>query len=270
MESTRDLYLDLIKKTLINWIYGDCEEAACEVPSALAELVAATYGERAVRLVQPKPFDPAFRTEGKDWPPQAHTMVGLLRLNNLQECVQTALDENIPGDFIETGVWRGGSTILMRAILKANGITNRTVWVADSFQGLPRPDAELYPADKDDILYSYPALAVSLDRVRENFNRYGLLDDQVQFLKGWFKDTLPDAPPAPLAVVRLDGDMYESTMDGLNNLYPRLSPGGFLIVDDYGCIPACKQAIHDYRDKHGIHENIHTVDWTGVYWRKDR
>ena len=109
-----------------------------------------------------------------------------------------------------------------------------------------------------------------MDRVRANFARYGLLDEQVHFLKGWFKDTLPIAPIERLAVARLDGDMYESTMDAIEALYPKLQPGGFLIMDDYGAVPACKQATEDYRERCGIREPIVPIDWTGVYWRKTR
>jgi O-methyltransferase len=90
----------------------------------------------------------------------------------------------------------------------------------------------------------------------------------VQFLKGWFKDTLPQAPIERLAVARLDGDMYESTMTAIEALYPKVQPGGFVIVDDYGAVPACKRAIEDYRARFGITEPIETIDWTGVYWRK--
>jgi O-methyltransferase len=109
---------------------------------------------------------------------------------------------------------------------------------------------------------------VSIDEVRSAFQKYGLLDDQVRFLKGWFKDTLPAAPIKQLAVVRLDGDMYESTMDGLVHLYPKLSPGGFLIVDDYGVVDSCRRAVEDYRRKHGIADPIMEIDGTGVYWQR--
>lgn len=109
---------------------------------------------------------------------------------------------------------------------------------------------------------------MSVDEVKSNFSRYELLDEQVCFLKGWFRDTLPSAPIEQLAVIRLDGDMYESTMDALNNLYPKLSVGGYLIVDDYGTIPACAQAVTDYRHAHGITDEIHVIDWTGVYWKR--
>src|SRR5207244_9250758 len=105
-------------------------------------------------------------------------------------------------------------------------------------------------------------------QVKANFDRYGLLDHQVRFLKGWFRDTLPGAPIEKLAVLRLDGDMYESTMDALTNLYPKLAVGGYLIVDDDGYAPACRQAVQDYRQAHGIKEKILEIDWTGVYWHR--
>jgi len=142
------------------------------------------------------------------------------------------------------------------------------VWVADSFRGLPPPDPERYPADAGDPHHEIEGLDVSLEDVKANFARYGLLDDRVRFLEGWFEDTLPDAPVEKLAVARLDGDMYGSTMDALVNLYPKLSPGGFLIVDDYGAVKGCRRAVEDYRREHGISAKLREIDWTGVYWRK--
>ncbi len=235
-EGAGHLYLDLMKRCLTNSIYDTCDEQT--------------------------------RAEGCDWPRDAHTMIGLKRLDNLQFCVEDVLDRGIPGDFIETGVWRGGATIFMRAILKVRGVNDRRVWVADSFEGLPPPNPEAYPCDAGDVLHTYKQLAVSLEAVQSNFRRYGLLDDQVRFLKGWFRDSLPGAPIARLAVIRLDGDMYESTMDAFVNLYPKLTVGGYVIVDDYGCIPACRQAVHDFRQARGIADEIRPIDWTGVYWRR--
>src|SRR5581483_8243445 len=131
----------------------------------------------------------------------------------------------------------------MRGILKAYGITDRRVWVADSFAGLPPPDPDRFPEDSGATFHLDSRLSISLDQVRENFRRYGLLDDQVRFLEGYFTDTLPQCPAKELAVLRLDGDMYESTYVALENLYPKLSPRGYLIVDDYGAIDACKLAV---------------------------
>ncbi|MEZ0275720.1 MAG: TylF/MycF/NovP-related O-methyltransferase, partial [Roseimicrobium sp.] len=213
-------------------------------------------------------IDLLLRQEGHDWPANAHSMVGRVRMRHLRACAETALLENVPGDFIETGVWRGGACIMLRAVLHAHGDATRQVWVADSFEGLPRPNEAMYPADRGDTLYAEKELAIPLELVQENFAQYGLLDGQVKFLKGWFSQTLPTAEVKQLAVMRLDGDMYESTMDALTHLYPKLSRGGFCIIDDYGAIPACRQAVRDYREAHGIEEPIAMIDWAGGFWRK--
>lgn len=240
----RVLYIDLMKKCLTGLIYEDPGMGP-----------------------HPDTFSPFRREMGFDWPLKAHTMIGQRRMDNLRDVVIHVLSEQVPGDFIETGVWRGGACIFMRAILAALNITDRTVWVADSFEGLPPINAELYPEDaKCEDLSTYPELAVSLEEVQANFQKYDLLDDQVKFLKGWFKDTLPTAPIEKLAILRLDGDMYESTMDALNSLYHKLQPGGVVIVDDYNVVTACKQAIHDFRDAHNIIEPIQPIDYCGVFW----
>lgn len=241
------LYLDLIKRCAANWIYPEVEAA----------------------LVPQQPFDALRRTFGTDWPPTAHTMIGLRRLDNLQRCCEIAVQEGVPGDFLEAGVWRGGAGVLMRAVLAAHGDKDRRVWLADSFRGLPPPDPQKYPLDAGLNLHEHAYLAVGVDRVKAVFERYGLLDDRVEFVEGWFRDTLPTASVEKLAVLRLDGDLYESTMDGLVHLYPKVSPGGFVIVDDYGNIEACRAAIHDYRTRHGIIEPIVDVDGSGVWWRRN-
>jgi hypothetical protein len=210
------------------------------------------------------------RTIGYDWPANALTMVGMQRLDNLQACVETALADGVPGDLIETGVWRGGASMLMRAVLKVHGATDRRVVVADSFEGLPPPDADQFPVDEGCQLHEWDYLAVPLEQVKDHFARYGLLDDQVEFVKGWFRETMPTLAGRRWAVIRLDGDMYESTMSVLENLYPGLSPGGFLIVDDYKAVDLCRAAIEDFRRAHGIEDEIETIDWTGAFWRKSR
>jgi O-methyltransferase len=190
-------------------------------------------------------------------------------MRNIRHCIETVIREQVPGDLIECGVWRGGAVIFMRGVLAAHGVRDRLVWAADSFQGLPAPDARRYPADAGDRFHRISGLAVGLEQVRHNFERYGLLDDQVRFLPGWFSQTLPNAPIERLAVLRLDGDMYESTWQAIEALYPRLSPGGFCIVDDYGdLVNQCQRAIHDYRDAHGITEEIIDIDGFGAYWRR--
>ena len=195
-------------------------------------------------------------------------MIGLYRLDNLQQCITDVLRREVPGDLIEAGAWRGGATIFMRAVLAAYGDTERQVWVADSFEGLPQPDPERFPAEAGDKHWVWEQLAVSVEEVQANFARYGLLDERVRFLPGWFKETLPSAPIERLAVLRLDGDMYGSTMDALEALYPKLSVGGYVIVDDYSNIPQCKEAVNDFRNAHQIIDPIESIDWTGVYWQR--
>jgi len=270
----KTLYLDLMKRSLTNMIYSDREYRSYKPWGKLNNYLVKDFFEkkflvpRGAAIVTRYEFDEKVRSAGRDHSPFAHTMIGLKRLDNVQACVETVIKEKIPGDLIETGVWRGGSCIFMRAILQVHGVTDRTVWVADSFEGLPRPDEDKYPQDKGDTYFMRPELAVSLETVKSNFEKYGLLDDQVKFLKGWFKDSLPGAPIQKLAVLRLDGDMYESTMDAITNLYDKLSPGGFLIVDDYSVIDSCKTAITDFRTQKGITEEIIPIDGDGVFWRK--
>lgn len=233
LHTARDLYLDLIKNTILNTIY------------------------------EPE----AFKENGAKWPKVAHTMIGKKRMDNIQFCAEDILKNNIPGDFIETGVWRGGATIFMRAILKAYGDTQRIVWVADSFEGLPKPNAALYPADAQDTHYTIGFLSVSMAEVQANFESYGLLDNQVCFLKGFFKDTMPKCAIGQIALLRLDGDMYESTIQVLENLYDKLSIGGYCIIDDYS-LPGARQATHDFRKMRNITEPIINIDGTGAYWKK--
>lgn len=283
MPASAQLYLDLLKQCLTRYLFLDEEVRDVLTPDdpwnqghswseppdwkqRLWSPLGRALASRGVRVVTQGGVA-EHRELGRDWPLTAETMIGLRRLDHLQECIETVLDDGVPGDLIETGVWRGGATILMRATLAAHGDESRSVWVADSFQGLPKPNGERYPADALGDLSVHPELAVGVDIVKANFARYGLLDDRVKFLVGWFKDTLPTAPIESLAVMRLDGDYYESTMDALTALYPKLSPGGFVIIDDYRLEP-CRQAVHDFRTAHGVDEELTAVEPEGAAWRK--
>jgi O-methyltransferase len=277
-EDVAELYLGLLKQNLTRTGFWDSHEvvgpgAARPVKRAAWRLLEPVLRKQRLQLVRERPFDESQKEDGLDWrgawPSEAETMVGTRRLDNLQRCVTDVIRDAIPGDLIETGVWRGGATILMRAVLKAYGDTTRKVWVADSFEWVPPPDAARYPADDGDKLWQYAdVLAAPVDQVKANFARYGLLDDQVEFLVGWFKDTLPTAPIDKLSVLRLDGDLYESTMDALTELYPKLSPGGYLIVDDYDSMPPCREAIADYRRDQGIDDPMERIDAVSVFWRR--
>lgn len=266
-----DLYLELMKRCLTREAF----------PERYRSLTRAGWKGRLTRgpqralevaglaLVRTMRRDDEARSQGTDWPAEAETMIGRQRLDNLHGCITQVLTDGVPGDLIETGVWRGGAVILMRAVLAAHRTTDRTVWVADSFCGLPPPDPGTFPADAGDTLWRHSRLAIGVDEVKANFSRYQLLDRQVQFLPGWFRDTLPSAPIERLAVMRLDGDLYESTMVALEALYPKLSVGGYVIVDDYGSLEPCRMAVHDYRNEHGVVEEIVPVDRAAIYWRRE-
>jgi len=273
----RELYLDLIKRSLTGALAEDNDTvlggARVSPDASAVKRAGHAVGRFAsrfnVEIAYKHHYLPELREAGRDWPSRAESMIGLRRMDNLQQCIAQIIADDVPGDFIETGVWRGGACIFMRANLKAWGDTERKVWVADSFEGLPRPNAAKYAADAGDNLHKFSGLAVGVEQVKHNFERYGLLDEQVQFLVGWFKDTLPSAPLDKIALARLDGDMYESTIQAIEVLYPKLSVGGFCIVDDFGShVSQAQQAVHDYRAQHGITDPIVDIDGTGAYWRK--
>lgn len=265
----RAAYLALLAKTLTRFPLLDRDR---ERLPALDRLDASLTGPirawaSASRFERRDASDLAARRCGRDWPEDAETMIGLRRLTHLGGCAARALHEGVRGDFIEAGVWRGGASLLMRAVLAAHGDASRVVWLADSFEGLPRPRLWRYPKDHGSVLWRHRELAVPLDVVKQNFHRYGLLDRQVRFLPGWFSDTLATAPIERIALLRLDGDMYESTIVALTSLYARVSAGGFVIVDDYGALEACRAAVGDFRRARGINTPIRCIDHTGVYWR---
>jgi hypothetical protein len=250
--NTADLYLDLLKKNLTNTLYktepdADDDNEGRYVHGFIKHYIKGT----------------------------AVSMLPLARFENLQSCIAQVVDENVPGDLIETGVWRGGAAIFMRAVLRTLGVGDRNVWVADSFEGLPKPDAEKFPIEAqshDGVVMKthYNHFAASLEEVQANFKAYGQLDEKVRFLKGWFKDTLPDAPIKSLAIMRLDGDYYESTMDGLVNLYDKLSVGGYAIIDDYGedSWTYCRKAVDEFRSARGITDEMIKVDTKCYFWKR--
>lgn len=270
-------YMELLKRSLTATVHQDVYVSRASSGGRFSDLspwhprrwapdlVTHALEQRRWKLVRRCPHEAL--ELGRAWPLIGETMVGIPRLDNLQHCIERVVQRRVPGDLIETGVWRGGSAIFMRGVLKALDVSDRRVWVADSFKGLPRPDGR-YAADRNDEHHRFSELAVPLEVVQENFRRYGLLDGQVRFVPGWFRDTLPALGGERWALIRLDGDMYESTIDALEALYPRLSPGGYVIIDD-GALAPCRAAVDDYRQRNGIEAPIEWVDWTGFFWRRD-
>jgi len=244
----RERYLQLVQATLTGVIYED------------TPLKANTDGEAK--------YDSVIREYGWDWPSKAFTMVGSRRLLNFRHLIENAIARDIPGDIVETGVWRGGACIMARAVLKVYDQETRKVILCDSFEGLPEPDSINFPADSESSYHKYSELAVSLDQVKENFRRFNLLDEQVIFVRGWFKDTLKDLPTDTIAVLRLDGDMFESTIEALQELYDKVALGGWIIIDDYEVVPECKEAVHHFFNKRSINPVLNLIDGVGRFFQK--
>ena len=211
-----------------------------------------------------RPYDPA-----KGWPTHAMSMIGRKRMADLREACVVAIAGNVPGAFVETGIWRGGAVALMAGVAAEyypSAGLKREVWGFDSFAGVPPPSA---PQDEGVLLHTFKSLAVPRVEVERNLERLGLLDG-VHLVEGWFSETIPAAAPVvgPIAVLRLDGDLYESTLTALTNLYPQLSLGGYCIIDDYGGIPQCRRAVDDYRARNSILAPMEWSDADCVWWRK--
>jgi O-methyltransferase len=259
-ESLRTAYLELLKLSLCD-LAGD---GTLSVTWAGEDLVFSRelHGE----LMK-------IRAGGVDWPLTGLTMVGLKRLDDLQDCVESIVRDGVKGDLIEAGAWRGGASILMRATLDSLGAHDRTVWVADSFQGFPSPNPDAIPegARRDDAklddLSRVDFLAAPLKEVREHFARLGV-ERGTRFIPGLFEDTMPALRGRRWSIVRIDVDTYSSTRLALEALYPGLQHDGYLMLDDYGYVDACDLAVEDFRREHGITEPIEQVDWQGARWRR--
>jgi hypothetical protein len=281
-------YLELVKSALVNELYIELEaqllmSVLCSAQNLVLDLPdlwavrkdrglldqlleAKANGETILLDTQGDRRTPMVDGNLRNYSELSYTLVGRKRLDNLQRCIEDILASGVPGDLLEAGVWRGGCCIMMRAVLAAHECNDRNVWLADSFSGLPpsaTPQDQDYPMDASLL----PVLAVSVEEVKENFERFGLLDAQVKFLPGWFHESLPVSDTGPLALLRVDCDLYESTMAVLDALYARVSIGGWVIIDDYGILPPCQQAVDEFRQRHGITAEMEEIDAHAVCWK---
>jgi len=214
------------------------------------------------------------------------TLTGQRRMDHFVAIIATIVEDEIPGSIIETGVWRGGMSFMAAKALDILKDKDRTVYLSDSFEGIPDPTQygdKAHPHDVKKNPHHYSSLNEnSVDRVKRDGAMFGISASRVSYVVGYFKDSLPqlikNEPNIQFAAVRLDGDTYWSTMEAIEVLYPRLSPGGFLVIDDFTDWDSCRDAIYDYRKKYGITENIFLVPHLtengeyirGAYWRKSK
>jgi len=281
-------YLDLLKSALVNELYVELEaqllmSVLCSAQNLVMDLpefwavrkdtalleqlmTAKQDGETILLDTQGSDSTPGVDGNLRNYSEFSYTLVGRKRLDHLQKCIEDILDNGVPGDFLEAGVWRGGCCILMRAVLAARDCRDRRVWLADSFAGLPPSE---WAEDRNYAMDSsrLPVLAVTVEEVRENFRRFDLLNDTIRFLPGWFDESLPGSKTGPLSLLRVDCDLYSSTKTVLEELYSRVSPGGWVIIDDYGILPPCKQAVDEFRGCNGVSVPLESIDEHAVCWR---
>eukprot|EP01038_Epipyxis_sp_PR26KG_P007859 gene7859-10668_t len=197
-------------------------------------------------------------------------MTGNMRLQNVIELLQSAFEDGIEGDYIETGVWRGGLSILARGVMRAHNQGYRTSYVCDSFSGLPPSDHSKFGKDETVDFDHVPYLEVHDELVADNFHQLNLLDSNTVFvILGFFNNTLPVLRNQikKLAVLRFDGDMYQSAVDVLYNLYDKVSVGGYVIIDDWFGF-ASRTACEHFFEVHHIKPVIKEIDSLSVYWKK--
>lgn len=241
---TRDAYIDLIKRSVTNYLYL----GGAASPEQFHSVVHYDVGRSTWKI------DPLSRPI---------TLLSRAQLDLVEQSVLSVAQRGVPGDFIEAGVWRGGVIILMRALMKAHGISGRRVFAADSFVGIPMNTRALNdPVDKWRDRW-----IASLEEVQQNIARFGLLDDKVTFVPGFFAETLKRLADQTFAVMRLDSDSYDSVEESLVYLYPLLSRGGIIIIDDWHLV-GCQQAVLNYRSRHGVTAELKVHDGN-AYWTKD-
>jgi O-methyltransferase len=176
-----------------------------------------------------------------------YTMVERPALVDLARQVQTVLAENVPGDFVECGVWRGGASFLMADLLREVGAADRKVWMLDSFEGVPPPEDIDGPFARALWAKDNAAGSVPPDEVLTAASELGL-DSHTELVKGWFDETLPVVRHriGPIAILRIDCDWYSGVRCCLENLYDQVAAGGFVIIDDYYWFDGCAVAVHEF------------------------
>lgn len=270
----RDRYLSLLKRALVNRLYPEMELQIAHLERGADGLsgVELQRFQRDIAEREPDRFAElmAGKLNGTGPLRYAHTMIGHLRLSNIERCAEQVIAERVPGDFLEAGVCKGGAAIFMRALQVAHGADDRKTFVVDSFEGLPPSDL---PRDAAYGLHleeaRFPWLACSEETVREHFSRYDLLDSNVEFVKGWLAQSLPNSAIGELALLRIDVDLYSSTLECLDLLYDKVVDGGFVIVDDYGFLQCCRDAVDEFRSRRGVSEPVRWIDRSGIFWRKE-
>ena len=203
-----------------------------------------------------------------------YTMTTPQRIAALCDGVEHVVRREVPGAFVECGVWRGGSMMAAALTLLRLGVTDRDLYLFDTFRGMPPPSDQ----DKFSGYDGYSPMGhwrrrqreernewhyVPADEVRRTVASTGYPPERLHLVEGMVEDTIPSRAPETIALLRLDTDWYESTRHEMEHLYPRLEPGGILLLDDYGHYEGARRAVEEYFGEHGGRPLLARVDYTG-------
>jgi Macrocin-O-methyltransferase (TylF) len=198
-----------------------------------------------------------------------HTLVGPERIHNLFVLAQRIEAERIPGDVLECGVCNGGTAALLARFATRSRL-NRTVWLLDSFQGMPPTTEKDGPAPDGRPAEAHIGKEVGdLSRVKTLLYRVGAKSERICILPGWFQDTFPSVSASQIALLNIDADWYESVKLCLETFYDRVSPGGFISLDDYGHWPGCRRAVDEFFEARRLTYTLNKVDYTAHWFRKE-
>lgn len=198
-----------------------------------------------------------------------YTLVGSERIHSLYVLAQRIEEERIPGDVIECGVCNGGTAAVL-AHFATRSRLNRTVWLCDSFQGMPKTTAEDRATAEGDTGEAHVGKEVGDPvRVSEVLRRVDADMDRVRIVSGWFQDTFPSVGASRIALLNIDADWYESVKLCLSTFYDRVVPGGFVSIDDYGHWPGCRKAVDEFFSERQLSYELHRADYTAHWFRKE-
>ena len=201
---------------------------------------------------------------------QPYTLTSHERMFALRQAVIYVVEAGIPGALVECGVWRGGSMLAIASTLVELGATDRDLYLFDTFETMPPPGpndvdvwgqhaSEYYDAAMASPVYSY----IPEEQIKSILVGAGYPAERLHFVKGMVEETIPAGAPEQIALCRLDTDWYESTAHEMRHLYPRIAPGGVLLIDDYGHFMGSKQAVDEYMEEQGLHLLLNRIDFTG-------
>lgn len=244
---------------------------------SLTNKVLAKFGLRLTKLERNDQVQYPDLTDNEFWHLYAlckpFTMTSVDRMFGLYTSVRYVLEKNIPGDFVECGVWRGGSSLMMAKMLSDRNITDRKIFLYDTFEGMPPPSKKDRSFDGADAQKQLDENAnnkeesvwclADLNDVRKNLSLSNLSTEQILYVQGKVEDTIPQNVPENIALLRLDTDWYESTKHELTHLYPILKKDGVLIIDDYGHWEGCRKAVDEYFAGKKNYLLFHRLDYTG-------